>query len=95
MLGFVRRAYPGAALTRGTMILTGTPSGVAIQTPRWLVRASALAGVSRMKKLSIKLGQESSAFLSPGDEVTVDAAQLGRVSVRIGVASDTTAALAH
>lgn len=71
MLRFIKEKYPNTALNRGDMILTGTPGGVAVATPRPLVRLANLLGFDRYKKLSMKLDGDLSAFLKVGDVVEV------------------------
>lgn len=82
MLRFVHAAFPEVPLTKGTIVLTGTPGGVAMTTPRWLVRLANLLGLSRFRKLSTKL-RNPEPFLQPGDRVTVRAQGLGKVHVTI------------
>ncbi len=83
MLRFVHAKFPEALLSKGTIVLTGTPGGVAMSTPRWLVRLSNLVGLSRFRKLATKLDGDTSRFLEVGDEVTVRGQGLGNVSVTI------------
>jgi 2-keto-4-pentenoate hydratase/2-oxohepta-3-ene-1,7-dioic acid hydratase in catechol pathway len=83
MLRFVDAAFPNASLSKGTIVLSGTPGGVAMSTPRWLVRLSNLIGLSRFRKLSAKLGGDTSRFLDVGDEIVVRGPGLGRVVVTI------------
>jgi 2-keto-4-pentenoate hydratase/2-oxohepta-3-ene-1,7-dioic acid hydratase in catechol pathway len=83
MLRFIRAEFPNTALSKGMIVLTGTPGGVAMSTPRWLVRLGNLVGLSRFRKLSTKLGGDTSRFLEVGDEVTVRGQGLGNVSVTI------------
>jgi len=83
MLRFVHAEFPEAPLSKGTIVLTGTPGGVAMRTPRWLVRLSKLVRLSRFRKLASKLDGERSRFLAVGDEVTVRGQGLGKVSVII------------
>jgi 2-keto-4-pentenoate hydratase/2-oxohepta-3-ene-1,7-dioic acid hydratase in catechol pathway len=83
MLRFIHGKFPEAPLLKGTIVLTGTPGGVAMRTPRWLVRASNLVGLSRFRKLATKLDGDTSRFLQVGDEVTVRGQGLGKVSVTI------------
>jgi 2-keto-4-pentenoate hydratase/2-oxohepta-3-ene-1,7-dioic acid hydratase in catechol pathway len=82
----VHAKYPETRLERGTIILTGTPGGVAMKTPRWLVRLSNLLGLSRFTKLEAKLSDDRSAFLKPGDKVVVRGKGLGKVTIRIAEA---------
>jgi len=84
MLRFIHAAFPDAPLASRTIVLTGTPGGVAMQTPRWLVRLGDLLGMSRFKKLSAKLAGDRSRFLEIGDTVTVRGQGLGKVTVTIG-----------
>ncbi len=83
MLRFVHAEFPEAPLSKGTIVLTGTPGGVAMRTSRWLVRLSKLVRLSRFRKLASKLDGERSRFLAVGDEVTVRGQGLGKVSVII------------
>ena len=83
MLGFVHAAFPDGPLAAGTIVLTGTPGGVAMKTPRWLVRFGNLLGLNRFKKLSAKLRGDTARFLDVGDEVTVQGRGLGKVTVTI------------
>jgi 2-keto-4-pentenoate hydratase/2-oxohepta-3-ene-1,7-dioic acid hydratase in catechol pathway len=83
MLRFIQEKYPDQPLQKGDLVLTGTPGGVAIATPRALVRLSNLLGFDRFKKLSIKLGGDLSPFLKTGDQVEVRGGELGRVLVEI------------
>ncbi|MBX2874950.1 MAG: fumarylacetoacetate hydrolase family protein [Saprospiraceae bacterium] len=85
MLRFIVEKYPETPLQRGDMILTGTPGGVAIATPRALVRLSNLLGFDRYKKLSIKQGGDLSGFLKAGDVVEVKGGGLGMVRTTIGL----------
>lgn len=83
MLRYIQQKYPNTPLQKGDMVLTGTPGGVAVATPRALVRLSNLLGFDRYKKLSLKLGGDLSAFLKAGDVVEVRGEGLGNVSSRI------------
>jgi 2-keto-4-pentenoate hydratase/2-oxohepta-3-ene-1,7-dioic acid hydratase in catechol pathway len=83
MLRFIQAKCPDTALQKGTIVLTGTPGGVAMNTPRWLARLSGLVGLSRFKKLAAKLDGDTSRFLNPGDRVVVRGEGLGEVSIVI------------
>jgi 2-keto-4-pentenoate hydratase/2-oxohepta-3-ene-1,7-dioic acid hydratase in catechol pathway len=87
MLRFIRAKFPEAPLSKGTIVLMGTPGGVAMSTPRWLVRLSNLVGLSRFRKLATKLDGDTSRFLVVGDEVTVRGQGLGKVSVTVTATS--------
>ncbi|MEM9729087.1 MAG: fumarylacetoacetate hydrolase family protein [Myxococcota bacterium] len=86
MLRFVHAKYPDRPLEAGDVILTGTPSGVAVRVPRPLVRLANLVGLDRFAKLEAALGKDQSRFLEPGDEVVVVGEGLGDVSITIGSA---------
>jgi len=80
---FIHTSYPDRALEKGDIILTGTPSGVAVRVPRALVRLANLIGLNRFKKLNAALGRDQSRFLGEGDTVVVRAQALGKVTVTI------------
>jgi len=88
MLRFIQAKYPDRTLRRGDMVLTGTPSGVAMQTPRPLVRLANLLRFDRFKKLEAALGRDGSRFLKPGDTVVSEGDGLGSVQVTIGPATE-------
>jgi 2-keto-4-pentenoate hydratase/2-oxohepta-3-ene-1,7-dioic acid hydratase in catechol pathway len=71
MLRFIHQKYPDIPLQKGDMVLTGTAGGVAVATPRALVRLSNLLGFDRYKKLSLKLDGDLSGFLQAGDVVQI------------------------
>ena len=83
MLRFIHQKYSDTPLRKGDMVLTGTPGGVAISTPKALVRLSNLLGFGRYKKLSAKLGGDQSSFLKVGDVVEVRGEGFDGVSVEI------------
>lgn len=83
MLRFIQAKYPDTTLEKGTIVLSGTPGGVAMKTPRWLARLSNLMGLTRFKKLAAKLGGDTSRFLSPGDHVAMRGQELGEISIVI------------
>ena len=76
------RSEAGEPLRAGTWILTGTPSGVALATPAWKLRLANAVGLDRFTRLAA-VYRATDRFLSPGDEVAVDAEGLGGVTVRI------------
>lgn len=82
MLSFVHASFPEAPLSKGTVILTGTPGGVVIGTPRWLVRLGGILGMDRFDKLAAK-HRDRAAFLRPGDAITVRAEGLGELHTKI------------
>lgn len=68
------------ALAPGTLLLTGTPAGVAFSVPRWK-RALGERVLDRLGKLRAALGSFSARaeFLRPGDVVEVRAGYLGAI----------------
>jgi 2-keto-4-pentenoate hydratase/2-oxohepta-3-ene-1,7-dioic acid hydratase in catechol pathway len=68
------------ALAPGTLLLTGTPAGVAFSVPRWK-RALGERVLDRLGKLRAALGSFSARaqFLRPGDRVEVRAGYLGAI----------------
>ena len=72
------------ALAPGTMLLTGTPAGVAFSVPRWK-RAIGERLLDRIGKLCAALGGYTAKtdFLRPGDVVEVRAGYLGAIEHRI------------
>ncbi len=83
MLRFIHAEFPDVPLEKGLIVLTGTPGGVAMVTPRWLVRLRELLGLSRFRKLSTKLNGDTSRFLNIRDRVDVRGQGLGKVSITI------------
>lgn len=84
MLRFIQRKYPGTALIKGDIVLTGTPGGVIFTIPKWKVRAAEILGLNRFMKLAIAQKNNSAEkFLQAGDKVDVSGEWLGDVSVTI------------
>ena len=83
MIKFVSEKYPNNGLNSGDMILTGTPAGVAIATPKALLRLGNLVGMDRFKKLDLKINSDLTPFLKKGDLVEVRGEGLGSVSVQL------------
>ncbi|NNF35512.1 MAG: fumarylacetoacetate hydrolase family protein [Saprospiraceae bacterium] len=83
MLRFIHSKYPDHPIKKGDMILTGTAGGVAIATPRALVRLSHLLRFDRYQKLSAKLSSDQSRFLKPGDKVEIRGEGFYPVTVEI------------
>lgn len=84
MLQAIHRKYPDTPLQKGDFVLTGTPGGVIMSTPRWLVRLATIAGLDRFRKLS-SVSKESNVakFLKVGDKVVVEGKGLGSVGIEI------------
>ena len=72
------------ALPPGTLVLTGTPAGVALSVPRWK-RVMGQRLLDRAGRLRAALGSFSAdtSFLRPGDHVTVTAGFLGCLDQRV------------
>ncbi|MCP4908336.1 MAG: fumarylacetoacetate hydrolase family protein [bacterium] len=68
---------------RGDWIVTGTPPGVAMQTPGWQQRLVRLLDLSAETKVEFMSGS-AAEFLRRGDRVTVSAGFLGEKTSRIG-----------
>ena len=85
MLQAIHRKYPNKPLQKADMVLTGTPGGVIMSTPRWLVRLAGIIGMDRLKKLTKVTSDEKGVakFLKAGDKVLVKGEGLGSVEVRI------------
>jgi 2-keto-4-pentenoate hydratase/2-oxohepta-3-ene-1,7-dioic acid hydratase in catechol pathway len=78
----------GGRLARGDVVLTGTPSGVAMAVPRWK-RVLARLLLDRLGRLgaAIRTARTNRRFLVAGDVVEVDGGVLGRRAVEL-VGSD-------
>ena len=85
MLQTIQRKYPNRQLQKGDIVLTGTPGGVVMSAPRWLVRMAGLIGMDRFEKLGNIISDEKkiSEFLQDGDKVLVKGEELGSVEVNI------------
>ena len=85
MLQTIQRKYPNRQLQKGDIILTGTPGGVVMSAPRWLVRIAGLIGMNRFEKLGNIISDEKTIleFLQDGDKVLVKGEGLGSVEVNI------------
>jgi 2-keto-4-pentenoate hydratase/2-oxohepta-3-ene-1,7-dioic acid hydratase in catechol pathway len=84
MLRAIQRKYPNNKLSKGDWVLTGTPGGVAMSTPRWLVRMANMVGMDRFGKFDAALRKEKDPnFLKPGDKVLVRGEGIGSVEVTI------------
>ncbi|MEM6805357.1 MAG: fumarylacetoacetate hydrolase family protein, partial [Bacteroidota bacterium] len=78
MLQAIHRKYPNAALKKGDWVLTGTPGGVILSTPRWLMRLANMIGLDRFAKLGSKTREDEVAkFLKAGDVVISKGEGLG------------------
>jgi len=84
MLRFIQKKYASIPLSKGDLILTGTPSGVIFNVPRWKARLAKLFRFGRFQKLAFSQ-KESSAekFLKAGNNVHISAEWLGSVSIKI------------
>ncbi len=70
MLQAIHRKYPNTPLEKGDLVLTGTPGGVAMSAPRWLMRLADIIGMDRFEKLeSVTEEDDLAKFLKAGDKV--------------------------
>lgn len=85
MLQAIHRKYPNQPLQKGDMVLTGTPGGVVMSAPRWLVRLAGIIGMGRFEKLANLTSdkEDIAKFLQAGDKVLVKGEGLGSVEVEI------------
>jgi 2-keto-4-pentenoate hydratase/2-oxohepta-3-ene-1,7-dioic acid hydratase in catechol pathway len=73
----------GRGLRAGEVVLTGTPSGIALKVPAWK-RALGRRFLDRFARAEAAFGLYTSApeaFLTPGSAVTVEAGFLGRRTI--------------
>lgn len=85
ILGFLLKKYNKGSISKGTAIITGSPSGVANKTPRWKRRLGKLLKMSRLEKLSSIFNsiKSDSKFLQPGDIVEIEAAPFGSIRTEV------------
>lgn len=83
MLAAARQTYPSLALTKGDILIMGTPGGIALSTPRFKARLAALLRFDRFTKLQFILKGDQRQFLKAGDTVTVSGEWLGEVTTRM------------
>lgn len=85
ILRFVLRKYNKEKLTNGTAIITGSPAGVANNTPRWKRRLGKLLRMNRLNRLSsiFNAVKSDNKFLQPGDVVVVEGAPFGSIRTEI------------
>jgi len=80
------RTHLGRPLTRGDVILTGTPAGVGLRlSPITRKVASLVKDRFRKVELLVSSFATSTALLRPGDVIEVDAGPAGRVRTRLVV----------
>jgi 2-keto-4-pentenoate hydratase/2-oxohepta-3-ene-1,7-dioic acid hydratase in catechol pathway len=85
MLVHISRSYPDHLPGKGDIVLTGTPSGVALQVHQWKVAVAEIFNINRFSKLLFTLlsAGKNSKFLKTGDEVVVSGGILGKIETRI------------
>jgi 2-keto-4-pentenoate hydratase/2-oxohepta-3-ene-1,7-dioic acid hydratase in catechol pathway len=84
MLRFVHKRFPDSTLSKGDIILTGTPGGVILNVPRWKARLAKLLGLDRFQKLAINQREKSAVqYLKARNEIHVTAQWLGSINVTI------------
>jgi len=82
ILAYVATAFPDAQLGAGTVIMTGTPPGVAFQVPSWKRMLADLIGLDRLARMETIMESygKDPAFLQPGDVVIHEAGPFGTMS---------------
>lgn len=90
MMTFVAQAFPDDTLAAGTVIMTGTPPGVAFTVPGWKRAFADILGLNRFTRMEIvmKNNAENPAFLKPGDSITFEAGPFGSLSFSVVSTSD-------
>lgn len=83
MIDIVAASRPNGRLEKGDVILTGTPSGVALGMTRLKALAARLLPSSLLVKLGIRSGVSNPRFLKSGDVVEQSADWLGSFSFRV------------
>ena len=85
ILLFILRKYNKEKITKGTAIITGSPAGVANETPRWKRRLANLLRIDRLDKLlsMFNVIKSDNKFLRPGDVVVVEGAPFGSIRTEI------------
>ena len=84
MLQSIHRTYPQTPLKKGDWVLTGTPGGVILSTPRWLVRLANMIHMDRFGKLVRKTSKKEAAkFLQSGDTVISKGEGLGQIAIHL------------
>lgn len=86
VLSRVMLQLPEQRLHRGDLILTGTPSGVAMQITPWKYRLGQALPRRWAILLALKNAQRNSKFMQAGDRLEFSGGKLGRVSLRIEAA---------
>jgi len=82
MLRFIHKKYPAESMSKGDIILTGTPSGVILNVPRWKSRLAKIIGLDRFQKLAINQNNNSTTkFIKAGNTVDISGEWLGDVIV--------------
>lgn len=85
MLSFIHKEHPGRLPGKGDVVLTGTPSGVAMQIPWWKAWLADMLDLDRFAKLffAVTSGKKSGRFLKAGDVIVVSGGMLGSISTEI------------
>lgn len=80
ILETVRKNYPDEKLSRGDLVIMGTPGGIALTAPRWKGRLADLLRFDRFTKLKFVLKGDQSKFLRGGDQVEISGEWLGKIT---------------
>lgn len=89
VLSQVMRQLPEQRLHRGDLILTGTPAGVAMQITPWQYRLGQALPRRWAILLALKKALRNPKFLQSGDRLEFAGGKLGRVSLLIEAAHET------
>lgn len=83
LLAYVASAYPDAPLQAGTVIMTGTPPGVAFQVPSWKRELADFFDLDRLTRMESVMDayRDDRSFLRPGDVVNHEAGPFGSMNL--------------
>lgn len=85
MIGFVADKFPSDPLLAGTVIMTGTPPGVAFRVPGWKRALARMLDLNRFTlfRMVIESNDDNPDFLMPGDIIGFQAGQYDSLTFKI------------
>ena len=85
MIEFIAAQYPGDPLHAGTVIMTGTPPGVAFRVPGWKRALAKMLGLDRFTLLGmvIEANDNNPDFLMPGDIIGFNVGQYDSLNYKV------------
>jgi len=85
MLGFIADKFPADPLQAGTVIMTGTPPGVAFRVPGWKRALAKILDLNRFTLLDMVIdgNDDNPDFLMPGDIVGFQVGQYDSLTFRV------------